>query len=193
MVVEHLRAAPPRAPAEASKPDQPDWYLMGYDEGRAQAARDISITHAHRTALRRIIAGEPIGDLAHVLGSLYLHELVDDDMVNRQPFVTPLGIELLAAHDRLAATVRRERPRLTSRPLPPRWSAHLFEVGPVWKHETEAEGVLVSADHGDGDWLTVALADYGTLGELLLKARDVVALLEHIQHERAVRAQDGAS
>lgn len=147
----------------------------GFSDGLDQAARDISITHSHRTALRRIIAGEPVGDLAHVLGSLYLHELVDDDMVHRQPFVTPLGVELLAAHDRLAATVRRERPRLVSRPLPAGW--------------VKAHDGLRHVTYG-------AAFDYEELDDLEDEARHLAAKAEAYRwliHERAVRAQDGGS
>ena len=149
-----------------------DAYITGFSDGLTQAERDISITHAHRTALRRIIAGEPIGDLAHLLGALYLHELVDDDMVNRLPFVTPLGVELLAAHDRLAATVRRERPRLTSRPLPGGW--------------VMVDGELRHPDYGFA-------RPHDDMADDVRLYRAVADAFDWLLHERAVRAQDGAS
>ena len=143
----------------------------------------LTVTTAIRTALRRILAGEPVGDLAHVLGSLYLHDLVEDDMVNRLPFVTPLGLELLAAHDKLAPTVKVERPRLESRPLPARWSK---VAEGMYLHESDAAHIAVDA---------TGVQDIGLgepLGNALRTARDRVALLEWLAHQDAVRAQDCA-
>lgn len=132
----------------------------------------LTVTTAIRTALRRIQAGEPIGDLAHVLGSLYLHELVDDDQVNRLPFVTPLGLELLAA----APTVRLERPRLESRPIPDgvrRIGNHLYARG---------------SGHG-----LPADASEALIAEAAAEGRALLELVDWLRWERAVRAQDGAS
>ena len=160
----------------APKPDHSDAYVCGFSDGLDQAARDISITHAHRTALRRILAGDPIGDCGHLLGALYLHELVDDDMVHHLPFVTPLGRELLAAHDRLAETVRRERPRLTSRPAPARWAL--------------VDGMYMRDSGGTVEHVDL---DADELNEARAYACDLVALVDWIVHQRAVSAQDGAS
>lgn len=172
MPPDHLYAKPAKADPTPAAHSHSDAYVTGFSDGLEQAARDISITHSHRTALRRIIAGEPVGDLAHVLGSLYLHELVDDDMVHRQPFVTPLGLELLAAHDRLAATVRRERPRLVSRPLPAGWGR-------------ENDG-LRHADLG-------FCIDHEGAEVLERRYRARAEAYAWLLHERAVRAQDGGS
>lgn len=136
----------------------------------------LTVTTAIRTALRRIRDGEPIGDLAHVLGALYLHELVDDDQVNRLPFVTPLGVELLAAHDKLAATVKVERPRLESRPLP--------------------DGVRRIGNHlyarGSGHGLPVDACE-ALIAEADAEGRALCELASWLRWERAVQAQGGAS
>lgn len=132
----------------------------------------LTVTTAIRTALRRIRDGEPIGDLAHVLGALYLHELVDDDQVNRLPFVTPLGLELLAA----APTVRLERPRLESRPLPD----GVRRVGNYLYARGSGHGLPVDACEA-----LIAEAD--------AEGRALCELASWLRWERAVRAQGGAS
>lgn len=144
----------------------------------------LTITTAHRTLLRRIIAGEPVGDLGHVLGSLYLHDLVDDDMANRLPFVTPLGLELLAQHDRLAATVKTERPRLESRPMPAPW---IVDGYPGYLHPL---GGRVS---GSVVWKATLIPCGDGRAELRAMASAVISLLDWLDHEDAVRAQGGAS
>lgn len=132
----------------------------------------LTVTATIRTALRRIRDGEPIGDLAHVLGALYLHELVDDDQVNRLPFVTPLGLDLLAA----APTVRLERPRLESRPLP--------------------DGVRRIGNHlyarGSGHGLPVDACE-ALIAEADAEGRALCELASWLRWERAVQAQGGAS
>lgn len=57
---------------------------------------DLTITHAHRTLMRRLARGEKAGDLASLLADLYLSELVDDA---NGPCLTEVGHALLRAHD----------------------------------------------------------------------------------------------
>lgn len=144
----------------------------------------LTVTATIRTALRRIRDGEPVGDLAHLLGALYLHELVDDDQVNRLPFVTPLGLELLAQHDRLAATVKTERPRLESRPMPAPW---IVDGYPGYLHPL---GGRVS---GSVVWKATLIPCGDGRAELRAMASAVISLLDWLDHEDAVRAQGGAS
>lgn len=144
---------------------------------------DITITHAHRTALRQIERGEAVanGDL---LGRLYAAGLVDDNHLGHV-WLTDEGRELLAAHDRLAETRRVERPRLESKPLPERWTAHQFEAG------LALEYCGVPRIHWDRSaCAAMSLGDFGPIDELLRKARDVVAALEWLAHERDVLVQD---
>lgn len=76
----------------------------------------------------------------------------------------------------LPETRRIERPPLASLPLPPRW--HLNHEAGVLEH---ASGEYqMEADELDGD---------GELDAGIFLARDVVALLEWLKHERAVAAQ----
>ena len=139
----------------------------------------LTVTATIRTALRRIRDGEPIGDLAHVLGALYLHELVDDDQVNRLPFVTPLGLELLAA----APTVRLERPRLESRPMPAPW---IVDGYPGYLHPL---GGRVS---GSVVWKATLIPCGDGRAELRAMANEVISLLDWLDHEDAVTAKGGA-
>lgn len=70
-------------------------------------AFDLTITHAHRTVMRRLDRGESAGDLSELLGALYLAELVDDDA--KGPVLTEAGRAVLAAHDLWAAQRVAER------------------------------------------------------------------------------------
>lgn len=115
---------------------------MVVDHLHAGRPRDLTITAAHRAALRRIGSGEPVSELGDALGALYLHDLIRDD--GGRIVLTEDGVGLLAAHDRLAETRRVERPRLEPRPLPPRWSIDIAYG--VYVHEEY--GPLLRLDAG---------------------------------------------
>lgn len=136
---------------------------------------DLTITPTHREVMRRLDQGESLTeDQVDTLGALYLHELVDDVAVEGHPFrapaLTPLGRRVLDVGGVL--TTRQERPRLVSRPMPERWS---LKVGNVYRHES---GVLLSPE---------------LRAEVHTMARDLIALIDWLDHEDAVRAQDGGS
>lgn len=170
--------------------------LEGVDEAYLAVSGDLSITHAHRTALRRIDRGEPVGDLGECLGTLYLHELVDDLATDgRAPEVriTDAGLRLLAAHDALGETRRTERPRLTSKPMPPRWrlvsAAH---GGNTLTHEHTDVRCIVETwgDQVAPVWLAAKDAYSLDAGAAMGALLDVVALLEWDSHMRAFAAQE---
>jgi hypothetical protein len=123
---------------------------------------DLTITLAHRTALRRIRRGEPVGDLQHVLGSLYLAELIEDDRVNREPFVTELGHRLLDA----APTVKQERPHIARPAQPDGWTDH---GSGVWGWASETVTVSVT-ERADGDVSPPAVCG---LGQFWMVAADL--------------------
>lgn len=81
------------------------------------SAADLTLRHSHRTALRRIARGEPVGDLGEALGALYLHDLIRDDADGR-PVLSEDGRKVLEAHDALVDTRRLPRPTPT---LPAGW------------------------------------------------------------------------
>lgn len=108
-----------------------------------------------------------------------------------------------ASEERQAETRRIERPRLESRPLPDGWRE--------WRHgrARECEGkvdrfVRAYGLHGDrptyvlhvdmdADGFEVFDADadeWVALDRAMVEARNMVAVLEWLQHERAVRAQE---
>ena len=129
---------------------------------------DLTITPTHREVMRRLDQGESLTeDQVDTLGALYLHELVEDSPT---PALTPLGRRVLDVGGVL--TTRQERPRLVSRPMPERWS---LKVGNVYRHES---GVLLSPE---------------LRAEVHTMARDLIALIDWLDHEDAVRAQDGGS
>ena len=77
--------------------------------------RDLTVTTAHRTCLRRLQSGESAGDLSECLGALYLHDLIRDDEKTGLPVLSEDGRRLLEAHDRLVETRRVEQLAATAR------------------------------------------------------------------------------
>lgn len=146
---------------------------MVVDHLHAGRPRDLTITAAHRAALRRIGSGEPVSELGDALGALYLHDLIRDD--GGRIVLTEDGVGLLAAHDRLAETRRVERPRLEPRPLPPRWSIDI------------AYGVYVHEEYGP---LLRLDAGPEVVEERIRIASDALDLYRWVQHSRAVEAQE---
>lgn len=144
---------------------------------------DATIRHAHRTALRRIERGEPIGDLGETLGVLYLHGLIRDGADGR-PELSPDGRKVLEAHD---AAVDKTRP--TARPT--------LELPTGWREEG---GSLVHRDVEEP--LAVALLRCDSDMSLTRQVREAEAVLELLRYERArrtlermveLRAADGAA
>ena len=145
----------------------------------------LTITAEHRTCLRRVQLGEPVGELGRLLDALYLHDLVRDE--GARIVITDDGAGLLAAHDRLAETRRIERPRMASRPVPPRWERDPDDEDGNPGRSFVREPYIVTPTP-DGRILIhhVAVED---LAVELAAARDVVALLEWMRHEQAVAEQ----
>lgn len=85
--------------------------------------------------------------------------------------ITDEGRRLLQAHDAMAETRRVERPRLESRPLPEGWRRD----GDTMRH-----GLYPFA-------IRVEVAD--DIERHLAEQRSLLALLEWLAHDRAVRAQ----
>lgn len=141
---------------------------------------DITITAAHREVMRRLDQGESLTE-EHVdtLGALYLHELVEDAPT---PALTPLGRRVLDVGGVL--TTRQERPRLVSRPMPERWEL-LCRSEDRYRHES-------GATCDGGPWFDIK-GEYLTRAEVRTMARDLLALIDWLDHEDAVRAQDGGS
>lgn len=147
---------------------------------------DITITATHREVMRRLDQGESLTE-EHVdtLGALYLHELVDDIVVDHvaRPALTPLGRRVLDVGGVL--TTRQERPRLVSRPMP---DAFICDEGSYvhWVGgRVRSSGVKNAA-------AATLLAPNGR-AELRTMARDLIALIDWLDHEERVRAQDGGS
>lgn len=144
---------------------------------------DLTIGHAHRTALRRLDRGEPVGDLGETLGALYLHDLIRDGADGR-PELSPDGRKVLEAHD---AAVDKTRP--TARPT--------LELPAGWREEG---GSLVHRDVEEP--LAVALLRCDSDVSLTRQVREAEAVLELLRYERArrtlermveLRAADGAA
>lgn len=140
---------------------------------------DLTITSAHRETLRRIGSGERLTlGLADRLGDLYLHELVDD--VEGLPALTALGRRVLDEGARM--TVRTERPRLVSQPLPSGWRR--------WECSPER---CIAIDYGAHVIVLAHDDDAETVRVVERLGRELVAGVDWLRHEQAVRAQDGAS
>ncbi len=141
---------------------------------------DITITATHREVMRRLDQGESLTE-EHVdtLGALYLHELVEDAPT---PALTPLGRRVLDVGGVL--TTRQERPRLVSRPMPERWEL-LCRSEDRYRHES---GATVDG----GPWFDF-WGEGLTRDEFRAMGRDLLALIDWLDHEDAVRAQDGGS
>lgn len=135
---------------------------------RAATAADLTLRHAHRTALRRIARGEPVGDLGELLGALYLHDLIRDGADGR-PALSPDGRKVLEAHD---AAVEKTRP--TARPT--------LELPSGWREEG---GALVHRDVEEP--VAVALLRCDSDVSLTRQVREAEALLELLRYERARR------
>ena len=143
---------------------------------------DLTITPTHREVMRRLDQGESLTEAqVDTLGALYLHELVEDAPT---PALTSLGRRVLDVGGVL--TTRQERPRLVSRPMPERWT--LGRQQHVFRHHS---GTACCADvRGWVDWV------YGeglSRAQIRTMARDLLALIDWLDHEDAVRAQDGGS
>jgi len=148
---------------------------------------DITITADHREVMRRLDQGESLTEAqVDTLGDLYLHALVDDVAVEGQPFrmpaLTSLGRRVLDVGGVL--TTRQERPRLVSRPMPERWEL-LCRSEDRYRHES-------GATCDGGPWFDIK-GEYLTRAEVRTMARDLLALIDWLDHEDAVRAQDGGS
>lgn len=141
----------------------------------------LTITPTHREVMCRLDRGESLTE-EHVdtLGALYLHDLVEDAPT---PALTPLGRRVLDVGGVL--TTRQERPRLVSRPMPDAFicddGSYVHWVG----GRVRSSGVKNAA-------AATLLAPNGR-AELRTMARDLIALLDWLDHEDAVRAQDGGS
>ena len=133
----------------------------------------ISIAAEHW--LRWIDRGVPVGSGGHVLD-----ELLARALVRRTPAraieLTDEGRALLAEHDALPETRKVERPRLVSRPLPEGWAP-------------DKPGMMRPPGH-----YHAALRYYCARWEweytARAKAMAVLALLDWLDHEAAVKAQD---
>lgn len=157
---------------------------------------DLTITSAHRETLRRLDRGESLTqDLAESLGALYLHELVDDVAVEGQPFrapaLTDLGRRVLDVHGEV--TRRVERPRLESRPLPHPWegsqqTGYTHPLGGQYGDDEMTYGAS-----GLGVQVASSILMGLTRAEVRAMARDLVELIDWLDHEERVRAQDGGS
>lgn len=145
---------------------------------------DLTIKHAHRTALRRIERGEPVGDLGELLGALYLHGLVDDLLgEGHAPEIrlTALGRKVLEAHDAQAAT--RELPRPTPT-LPDGWR----EEGNALAHRDVESPVVVALLRCDTDVaLTRAIRQTEAMLALMRweQGRRTLARLVELREQRA--------
>lgn len=157
---------------------------------------DLTITSTHREVMRRLDRGESLTtELAESLGDLYLHALVDDVAVEGQPFrmpaLTSLGRRVLDVGGVL--TTRQERPRLVSRPMPTPWegsheSGYTHPLGGQF-----GENEMVYGTSGLGAEVTSAIVMGLDRAEVRTMARDLIALIDWLDHEDAVRAQDGGS
>lgn len=130
---------------------------------------DLSITHAHRTALRRVGNGEPVGDLGGALGALYLHDLIRDDPETGRPMLSDDGRKVLDAHD---AALEKTRP--TARPT--------LELPAGWREEA---GSLMHRDVDEP--VAVALLRCDSDVSLTRQVREAEAVLELLRYERARR------
>lgn len=128
---------------------------------------DLTIGHAHRTALRRIDRGEPVGDLGECLGVLYLHDLVRDE--GDRIVLSPDGRKVLDAHD---AALEKTRP--TARPT--------LELPAGWREEA---GSLMHRDVDEP--VAVALLRCDSDVSLTRQVREAEAVLELLRYERARR------
>lgn len=132
----------------------------------AVSASDVTITTAHRTALRRIDRGEPVGDLGGALGALYLFDLIRDE--GDRIVLSPDGRKVLDAHDALEKTRPTARPTLE---LPAGWRE---EAGSLMHRDVE-EPVAVALLRCDSDM------------SLTRQVREAEAVLELLRYERARR------
>jgi hypothetical protein len=151
---------------------------------------DITITTTHREVMRRLDRGESLTDAqVDTLGALYLHELVDDVVVDHvpRPALTPLGRRVLDVGGVL--TTRQERPRLVSMPIPKgwvcdRWLLHAptSAAGSMGAHRPRNRPGGVTNGHDPG------CRPPRKLGRVASSLASTGC-----DHEDAVRAQDGGS
>lgn len=153
----------------------------------------LTIGHVHRTAMRRIDRGEPVGDLGELLGVLYFHDLVRDDEAGR-PTLSDDGRKVLAAHDALADTRRLERPRLEPRPAPDRWTVAPDDVdnnAGVQRYEHTEVRCMVRfiGDQVAPVWIGSSCSYWMSDDTARRVMTDVLALIDWSAHQRAVAAQ----
>lgn len=134
------------------------------------------LSFAQRTCLRRLARGESPGDLAEALGALYLAQLVEDGPDG--PRITDLGRRYLEHLDQPPPTRKTERPALESRPLPDGWGASSLDGRLGSLHTLCGAFVLIPLDVSDA-----------RLQKLEEDARRLLAGIDWVRHERAVRAQ----
>lgn len=141
---------------------------------------DLTITHAHRTALRRLDRGETVGDLRHLVSPLIeagLVEVRNRVVVGWTPdrdgaailVLSPDGRKVLDAHD---AALEKTRP--TARPT--------LELPAGWREEA---GSLMHRDVDEP--VAVALLRCDSDVSLTRQVREAEALLELLRYERARR------
>lgn len=137
---------------------------------------DITITHAHRTALRRAMCGQRLDDLEHLgptLVSAGLLWLISADRLSGYG-ITDDGRAVLRAHEAVALPATRRIDE--HRPLPSGWRV---DVVRGYVHDR----LRLVRPWGQDAELERAIAE----------TRATLDLLEWIAHSRAVEAQDGES
>lgn len=109
----------------------------------------------------------------------------------QRPDAAPAVVDERAGVERLTTPTRRiERPRLESRPLPPRWEMDERIIWHAAEHFPYAFDAEVTIETAIVD---PAQTTDDELREIESYALDLVELARWARHERAVRAQGGAS
>lgn len=141
---------------------------------------DLTLTHAHRVALRRVDTTGDVGDLRHLVSPLIeagLVEVRNRVVVGWTPdrdgaailVLSPDGRKVLEAHD---AAVEKTRP--TARPT--------LELPAGWREEA---GSLMHRDVDEP--VAVALLRCDSDVSLTRQVREAEAVLELLRYERARR------
>lgn len=110
------------------------------DERESERPRDFTVTHAHRTALRRVRDEGVLRDLLHLADTLIDAGLIMPHITNATAaawFITADGRALLAAHDAIVETRRTARP---THDLPAGWT----QDGDTLRHRDVERPVVVA-------------------------------------------------
>lgn len=188
------QGATPSAQPEPA-PSSGDGVGDGVAVEAASPSDAFTLRFSHRVLMRRVHDGEEPGDLHYLVAELVREGVLARDAAGVLE-LTGEGLNALNAWVRLGETRRTERPRLTSKPFPPRWRIVQTLEAHNSQYEHTDPDVRCTVQTWDDQvaplWVGARNAYAMSAAKLAAIARDVAAIVEWDAHERAVAAQDGA-